>query len=176
MATKIELASAILNPARAYLEGAHGAGLAEIELKSLLEKWVYDYDQWELVRKAFVGQKPVDMTSDAANQAWSRLVKRLHLKKPTSKSADAIVKAANREKQIEKMKVFDDATLAKKIQLLTDNGLDAKTFKAEQKRRQAEKDAPVKEAKDKALSEIRAALPKADMKTLEKIRKLLKLA
>ena len=174
MATKIE--TAILNPARAYLEGAHGAGLAEIELKSLLEKWVYDYDQWELVRKAFVGQKPVDMTTEAANQAWSRLVKRLHLKKPTSKSADAIVRAANRDKAAKALADVDDATLAKRIQLLEDNGLSATKLKSEVKRRQAEKDAPVKEAKDNALSEIRAALPKADMKTLEKIRKLLKLA
>ena len=174
MTTKIE--TAILNPARAYLEGALGAGMAEIELKTLLEKWTYDYNAWEKVRIAFVGQKPVDMTSDAANQAWSRLVKRLHLKKPVSKSADAITKATNREKQIEKMKQFDDAALAKKIRLLTDNGLNAKTFKAEQKRRQAEKDAPIKEAKDKALAEIKAALPKADLKTLEKMHKLLKLA
>ena len=174
MTTKIE--TAILNPARAYLEGAHGAGMAEIELKTLLEKWTYDYNAWEKVRIAFVGQKPVDMTSDAANQAWSRLVKRLHLKKPVSKSADAITKAANRGKQIEKMKQYDDAALAKKIRLLTDNGLDAKKFKAEQKRRQAEKDAPIKEAKDKALAEIKAALPKADLKTLEKMHKLLKLA
>lgn len=174
MTTKLE--TAILNPARAYLEGAHGAGMAELELKALLEKWNYDYDQWEKVRTAFIGQKPVDMTSDAANQAWSRLVKRLGLKKPTSKSADAITKAANREKAAKALADVDDATLAKRIQLLEDNGLSATKLKSEQKRRQAEKDAPVKEAKDKALAEIKAALPKADLKTLEKIHKLLKLA
>ena len=174
MATKIE--TAILNPARAYLEGAHGAGLAEIELKSLLEKWVYDYDQWELVRKAFTGQKPVDMTSDAANQAWSRLVRRLGLKKPASKSADAITKNAQREKAAKALADVDDATLAKRIQLLEDNGLSAAKLKSEAKRRQAEKDAPVKEAKDNALKKIKAALPKADLATLAKVAKLLKIA
>ena len=176
MTTKIELATAILNPARAYLEGAHGAGLAEIELKSLLEKWTYDYDQWELVRKAFTGQKPVDMTSDAANAQWARLVKSFGLKKPVAKSADAITKAAQREKAAKALADVDDATLQKRIQLLEDNGLSATKLKTEAKRRQAEKDAPIKEAKDKALSEIKAALPKADLKTLEKIHKLLKLA
>lgn len=174
MTTKLE--TAILNPARAYLEGAHGAGIAELELKGLLEKWTYDYNAWEKVRTAFVGQKPVDMTSDAANQAWSRLVKRLGLKKPVSKSADAITKAANREKAAKSLADVDDATLAKRIQLLEDNGLSATKLKTEAKRRQAEKDAPIKEAKDKALAEIKAALPKADLKTLEKIHKLLKLA
>lgn len=174
MTTKLE--SAILNPARAYLEGAHGAGMAEIELKTLLSTWKYDYDRWEKVRVAFTGQKPVEMTTDAANQAWSRLVKRLGLKKPVSKSADAITKAANREKAAKALADVDDATLAKRIQLLEDNGLSATKLKTEVKRRQEIKDAPVKEAKDKALAEIRAALPTADLKTLEKIHKLLKLA
>lgn len=174
MTTQIE--SAILNPARAYLEGAHGAGMAELELKALLENWKYNYDQWEKVRTAFIGQKPVDMTSDTANQAWSRLVKRLGLKKPVSKSADAIVRAANREKAAQALASVDDATLAKRIQLLEDNGLSATKLKTEVKRRQEIKDAPIKEAKNKALAEIKAALPKADLETLEKIHKLLELA
>ena len=174
MTTKLE--TAIQPLAHDYLANAHGAGIAESKIKELLLNWKYDYAAWEKVREAFVSQKPLDMTSNTANAQWARLVRSFGLKKPQSKSADAITKAANREKQIEKMKAFDDATLAKKIQLLTDNGLDAKTFKAEQKRRQAEKDAPIKEAKDKALAEIKAALPKADLKTLKKIHTLLKLA
>ena len=174
MTTKIE--TAIQPLAHDYLANAHGAGIAESKIKELLLNWKYDYAAWEKVREAFVSQKPLDMTSNTANAQWSRLVKSFGLKKPVSKSADAIVRAANRDKAAKALADVDDATLAKRIQLLEDNGLSATKLKTEVKRRQAEKDAPVKEAKDKALSEIRAALPKADLKTLEKIHKLLKLA
>ena len=174
MTTEIE--SAILAPAHDYLAGTYGAGIAEGALKELLTHWEYNYKQWEVVRLAFIGQKPLDMTSDAADKAWQRLVKSFGLKKPKAQTADAIIQAAKREKAAKALADVDDATLTKRIQLLEDNGLSASKLKTEAKRRQAEKDAPVKEAKDKALAEIKAALPKADLKILEKIHKLLKLA
>ena len=173
MTTKIE--TAIQPLAHDYLANAHGAGIAESKIKELLLNWKYDYAAWEKVREAFVSQKPLDMTSNTANAQWARLVKSFGLKKPVSKSADAITKNAQREKAAKALADVDDATLQKRIQLLEDNGLSATKLKTEAKRRQAEKDAPVKEAKDKALKEIKAALPKADLKTLEKIHKLLKL-
>ena len=52
----VALEVAILNPARAYLDGLHGAGLAEVELKNLLTGWTYDFNAWEIVRLAFMGQ------------------------------------------------------------------------------------------------------------------------
>ena len=173
MTTKIE--TAILTPAHDYLAGTHGAGLAESELKKLLSTWKYDFKQWEIVRLAFIGQKPLDMTSDAADKAWQRLVKSFGLKKPASKSADAITKAQAREKAQAELAKVDDATLTKRIQLLEDNGLSATKLKAEAKRRETEKLKPQLEIIADEKAKIRTALNKCnDVKLLEKIAKLLK--
>ena len=172
MTTKIE--TAILTPAHDYLAGTHGAGIAESELKTLLTNWQYDFKQWEVVRLAFIGQKPLDMTTDAADRQWQRLVKSFGLKKPKAQTADAIIQAAKREKAAKALADVDDATLTKRIQLLEDNGLSASKLKTEAKRRETEKLAPQLEIIADEKAKIRVALNKCtDVKLLEKIAKLL---
>jgi hypothetical protein len=151
--------------------GADAAGLLIVkELKKLPNP---SFDEWEALRKAFKEVAPRGALEESVSRQWQRLAKNAEMVKPKSTSAESIIKAQQREADRKKLESVSDDELATRIQKLADLDMKPTKLVAEQKRRQAVKDAPVKEAKAEAIKEIKSALEKADLAIIEKVRKVL---
>lgn len=157
-----------------YLKHAIGADSAGILIIKELKKLpTPSFDEWESLRKAFKESAPKGALEESVSRQWQRLAKSAEMVKPKSTSAESILKAQQREAEKAKLESVSDDELAVRIQKLADLDMKPTKLIQEQKRRQAVKDAPVKEAKAEAIKEIKAALEKADLIVIAKVRKIL---
>lgn len=138
------------------------------------------YDDYMKLRGAFMKGKPDHVADGTADKQWNRLFKSTGRTIPKATTAAASAQALAREKKAKELAAMSEADIDKKLKALKsagfkDNENVVKTYTKELARRDKETN---KEADDAIKAERKAiteAIKTADVKTLEAIKKLLKL-
>ena len=138
------------------------------------------YDDYMKLRGAFMKGKPDHVADGTADKQWNRLFKSTGRTIPKATTAEAIQAAMNRKKKADELAAAPRADIEKKIKGLQTAGFKAddgvvKTYTKELERRDKEAN---KEADDVIKAERKTiidAVKTADVRTLEAIKKLLKL-
>jgi hypothetical protein len=183
MATNFEnCLNSIKTNAATFLKHTLGADSAGGELvKAFMLLPTPTLDEWNALRAAILAAKPKGMTDSAAQKQWERLAKDAKMTKPKSTGADAILKSQTREKEKAELQALPDADIEKRVKALQDAGFAEKSapvkkLASELKRRKDEANAPIMEKVKRERDAIIKAIKAADVKTLEAVAKLLKLA
>ena len=172
----------LANNGHVFLEHSYGADAAAGTICTAIKALPPElsYDDYMKLRVAFMKGKPDHVADGTADKQWNRLFKSTGRTIPKATTAEAIQAAMNRKKKADELAAAPRADIEKKIKGLQTAGFKAddgvvKTYTKELERRDKEAN---KEADDVIKAERKTiidAVKTADVRTLEAIKKLLKL-